>query len=335
MTKISWCDETINPIVGCSKISDGCQNCYAEKMALRLAAMGLSQYERVVHQGGALLRGWNGTTDFVESELCKPHKWKKPRSIFIGSMGDVFHNTANIRWILDVLDMVYGCPQHTFIMLTKRPENMKLVIDACVEGNGILPNLVLGVSVENQETADQRIPVLLQIPAARRFISLEPMLGPVDLTQFITNSAPKALNMLSRFYGPNGFDPTGTQIEVSRIVPAIIKLSGVILGGESGLNARPMHPDWVCSVRDQCKAAGVPFMFKQWGEWLTNPHEHGYSNLGTLVLSGKKSHKWPGEPFIDPAGLHYSGIANMVGSKLAGRLLDGRTHTDLPWTLRK
>lgn len=311
-SKISWTDETINPVVGCSKISAGCQNCYAENMARRLAAMGLPQYQNVVCPGSwsaiqppithkHLAGTWNGHTAFVESELWKPHKWKKPKTIFISSMGDLFHEWVNIKWQLDILDMVYGCPQHTFIMLTKRPSNMKLVIDAYAKKNGILPNLVLGVSVENQATANERIPMLLKIPAAKRFISLEPMLGPVDLMNL---SGPG--NCRYQVLTPILRDDDGARQA----------LDCVIIGGESGPKARPLDPAWVRLVRDQCAAAGVSFFFKQWGEWL--PVE------GVDHPVYAKKHQFAN-------GQHYY----KVGTKAAGNLLDGRTHTELAWEVRK
>ena len=168
-TKISWCDETINPVVGCSKISAGCQNCYAENMARRLSGMGMGQYQSVTSFGR-----WNGLTAFVESELWKPYRWKRPRSVFVSSMGDLFHESVNIKWQLAVLDMIRGCPQHTFILFTKRPEYMRMVVTARMkQDTEIMPNMVCGVSVEDQETANERIPELLATPAAKRFISLE------------------------------------------------------------------------------------------------------------------------------------------------------------------
>ena len=260
MSKIHWTDETINPVVGCSKISAGCQNCYAENMARRLAAMGQVQYQLVTAYGV-----WEGRTHFVPSELEKPRKWKQPRTIFISSMGDLFHDTVNIKWQLAVMEMVAALPHHTFIMLTKRPENMKLVIDAWVaEAAGYLPNLVLGVSAEDQDTADARIRVLLQIPAAKRFVSLEPMIGPVDLYR-------GGWSFLNALHPPAG-NKTGWKQG----------LDGVILGGESGPKARPLDPAWVRLVRDQC--AGTAFMFKQWsGPKLMN----GMYRDGFPLLDGR------------------------------------------------
>ena len=289
-TKISWCDETINPIVGCSKISAGCNNCYAENMARRLAAMGNPYYQGVVlsGEGCSSFKGWNGTTIFVESQLEKPYKWHKSRTVFVSSMGDLFHESVWRCWIDDVMRMVANNSQHTFIFLTKRPERMKKYFDLCdrelveqltafyqlshgtdphnLAANWPLPNLVLGVTVENQQTANDRIPILLQIPAAKRFISMEPMLEEIDLDR-------GGFSFLRNLKSPQG-----------KKYPA---LDGVILGGESGNKGRRLEPLWVMKVRDQCAGAGVPFMFKQWNHENRNEVDEntGFPWLGNRTHS--------------------------------------------------
>lgn len=325
MTKISWCDETINPVVGCSKISEGCRNCYAENMAARLAGMGNPHYKSVVLSGHGCssFKGWNGLATFVESQLFKAYSWRKPRSVFICSMGDLFHESVWRCWIDDVMKMVANNSQHTFIILTKRPERMKEYFDLCDRGlvdrltalyqlshgtdphdlasNWPLPNLVLGVSAENQQAADERIKILLQIPAVKRFVSIEPMLEEIDLYR-------GGWSFLNPLYPPPG-NKTGWKRG----------LDGVILGGESGSKARPLHPDWVRKVRDQCAAAGVPFMFKQWGEWVETLHVFDCptcpSSSQITTIGMKEFHR--------------------VGKKTAGNMLDGRAHTELPWAMIK
>ena len=294
-TKIQWADHTINPVVGCSKISSGCQNCYAEKMAKRLAAMGLGQYQRVLDHD----RQWDGVTQFVPHELEKPFKWKSSRSVFISSMGDLFHKSTWRCWIDEVLMMVANNSEHTFIMLTKRPERMKEYFDTTEPGlfsamyqlshgtpveqlNWPLPNLVLGVSVEDQATADARIRVLLQTPAAKRFVSIEPMLEEIDLYR-------GGWSFLHALIPPPG-NKTGWKHGID----------GVVLGGESGTKARPLDPEWVRKVRDRCKEASVPFMFKQWGNNVIQ--EHG--------------RPWE---FNNENGFPE---------------LDGNTHTELAWDVR-
>ena len=275
--KIDWLNvpgfvpQSWNPIIGCSKISAGCQNCYAEKMAVRLANIaasravncihdippedGLSAYMDVVQD----FEQWNGQTRLIESTLKKPLSMKKPRAFFM-SMTDPFHERVRMHWIDMVFAVAALCPQHLFILLTKRAEKMhrycseyreREIRKFWWEWRGIgstdkkyiqtLPNVWLGVTAENQETADARIPLLMQTPAARRFVSCEPMLGEIDLNR-VAYSATLARDVLYQ-------DGRG--------------LDWVICGGESGSGARPMNPDWACGLRDQCREANVPFFMKQ------------------------------------------------------------------------
>jgi len=306
-SKINWTDETINPVVGCSKASAGCLGCYAEKMAQRITTMGTiaaDAYRQVVGKDG-----WLGSTVFRPSELDKPYKWKKPRTIFVSSMGDLFHDSVPFEWVDQVLLTAKHNPSHTFIFLTKRPHRMLEYFAGLSQPGagtptarrllshpnysstwhglhmiylkgGALPNLVIGVSVEDQVTADERIPVLLRVPVAKRFISLEPMTGPVDLVRS------GAIDECHANHGDIGESWLESNIH------------GVILGGESGHKARPLDPEWVRLVRDQCSAAGVPFMFKQ------------DSSCKDMVLG-----KWYGKDGFPE--------------------LDGRTHADLAWGVRK
>ena len=167
-----------------------------------------------------------------------------------------------------------------------------------------LHNLWLGVTAENQARADERIPILLQIPAAVRFVSVEPMLGAVDITKYLSCPAPTSYRILSRYYGPNGFDPSGTQPEKT----TMHGLDWVICGGESGPGARPMHPDWARNLRDQCQEAGVPYFFKQWGQWY--PDKKGIYSAPSMIFGDTVVHN--------------------IGKKAAGRLLDGREYNEFP-----
>ena len=262
-TKIEWTDETWNPVVGCQKVSEGCQNCYAEKMARRLACMGKKKYMPVVHWvNDGQPSHWTGAIQTDEAALLVPQRWKNPRRVFVVSMGDLFYESVPFEFIDQVFAIMALCPQHTFQVLTKRPERMREYLTTPMRLEEIylwwnsysgtspeaqgwpLPNVWLGVTAENQEQADKRIPVLLSTPAAKRFVSIEPMLGPVDLHNL--------------GWGPHG-GAVAWQNKEGR------KLDWVIIGGESGPGARPMQADWARSVRDQCQAAGVPFLFKQWG----------------------------------------------------------------------
>jgi protein gp37 len=251
-TKIEWAEESWNPITGCTKISEGCHHCYAERMCYRLA--GRYGYPERPNQF---------KTTFHQDKLTQPFVWKKPRMIFVCSMGDLFHPDVHTQWI----DAVYAAAalnqQHTFLILTKRPEAMLewysydahyrtracRVSEACGDYFGWgdmqvdpvqdwpLPNVWIGVTAENQKRADERIPILLKIPAEIRFVSIEPMLSQVD--PFCAYSSDLG------YVG-------GT-------------IDWVICGGETGPGARPMHPDWVRSLLDQCVDASVPFFFKHWG----------------------------------------------------------------------
>jgi len=247
-TKIEWTEETWNPIAGCTKCSPGCDNCYAERMANRLNWMGISGYEIATDLNTGK---WTGHVTCIESKLDIPLHWRKPRRIFVNSMSDTFHPKVPFEFILKLLAVIHLCPQHTFQILTKRVDKMgaifaniqaediihwarkiargkggKLMNDAAVV-SWPLHNLWAGVTVCTPEEKP-KIDILRQIPAAVRFISFEPLLadmGDIDLEG----------------------------------------ISWCIVGGESGPNARPMHPDWVRGIRDQCIAAGVPYFMKQMG----------------------------------------------------------------------
>jgi protein gp37 len=296
-SKIIWTDETWNPIVGCSHCSPGCDHCYAERMAHRQAAMvlnkspcpditkGQGRYVAVIGPKGK----WNGSTVIdngcdKDSEMNRPHHMKKPRWIFVCSMSDFFHENNSDKWIEKVFDIIYYAYWHTYILLTKRPKRMHDFIKRHFGGTSPGKNVWCGVTVCNQKETDEKIPVLLQTPAEVRFISIEPMLGPIDLYR-------GEFNFLERLKSPSG-----TQYE---------KLDWLIVGGESGPDARPMNPDWVRSVRDQCAAAGVPFLFKQWGDAkpsttidkinMINAGWNLNKKKGGLMLDGKIHDGYPEE----------------------------------------
>lgn len=233
-TRIAWCDSTWNPVTGCSPVSAGCLNCYAEPMARRLRAMGLPRY-----RDGFAVR-------CHEDALDQPLRWRRPRKIFVCSMSDLFHEEVPFAFIDRVMESVAFASQHTFLVLTKRPARMAEYFGGLTRGGrdyktiGPYPNLWLGVTSENQEMAQRRIPILLQVPAAIRFVSIEPMLSPISLGGWI---------------GIDGF-------------PC---LDWVIAGGEKcreKARARRLDGEWIESVYEQCRSAVVPFFFKQWG---TNP----------------------------------------------------------------
>ena len=292
-TKIEWSDATWNPVTGCTEVTPGCDNCYAKTFAERWRGTHGHYFE----QGfDVVLR---------PDKLVLPLRWRAPRRVFVNSMSDLFHDQVPDRYIAHVFAVMALAREHTFQLLTKRHGRMRSLlrsddfqtsVDQAIyalaadpaapltkdgrrtvqasESAGAWPwtwplgNVWLGVSVEDQKRAELRIPALLDTPAAVRWLSCEPLLGPVDL--FTRSSIDR--------------DPG---------------IDWVVAGGESGRAARPMDAAWARSLRDQCVSAGVPFLFKQWGEWLT---------------------------VRTPSGEH----RERVGKKHAGRELDGRTWGEYP-----
>jgi len=352
-TNIQWTDATWNPVIGCTKVSDGCKNCYASNMASRFSGKGQPM------EGTAIRGNWTGRILLKPETLDIPLHWRKPRRIFVCSMADLFHADVPDEYIDRVLAVTQMCPQHTFQICTKRPERMHEYFTAEMEPDaGWLPgskarfaiedaiaceedafgawlpdtqwdaigaaadhtelplrNVWLGVSIEDQATADRRIPWLLKTPAAVRFVSYEPALGPVSFdVRWLEDQCDQCSRTIPRnlagCYNPwTGDDdcdgsPVGNPL-----------IDWVIAGGESGPNARPAHPDWFRSVRDQCAEAGVPFYFKQWGGWASfwqvpDNNDFGHpSEYPTTRVDGKTVYR--------------------VG-KRAGCLLDDVEHKEFP-----
>ena len=285
MSKIEWTEKTWNPIVGCSVVSPGCTNCYAMKMAARLEAMrgdclddngyAVRGKHPLAHYTGTTKRTkagpvWTGKVALASDHIITaPLRWKKPRRIFVNSMGDLFHESVPDEWINRVFSLMVQAEQHTFMVLTKRSARMRKYMTTTTTvpvvtrsgrvvhpGGWPLSNVWMGVTAEDQQRANERIPDLLATPAAVRFVSIEPMLGAIDL-EYPASLFPD---------GPRGCCSghdcgcTGRPIDP----PLIYGVDWVICGGESGPNARTMRSSWVRGLRDQCAAAGVPFFFKQW-----------------------------------------------------------------------
>jgi len=292
-SSIEWTDATWNPLAGCTKVSPGCANCYAEVMARRLKAMGNINYQGVVDDKGR----WSGQIALIPSVLDKPLHWKRPRKIFVDSMSDLFHPTVPSGYIRLVFQAMLEANWHIFQVLTKRPERMSEILNRVDWWAGTEPearkHIWLGTSVEDQKRADERIPELLRAPAAVRFLSCEPLLGPVDLTKIPISDSDATMNVLRR---------------ASVFAPHV---NWVIVGGESGHKARPMHPLWAESLRDQCIEDGVPFLFKQWGEWHYD---------GDVILERPDT----------PVMIVGNQPMYRVGKHTAGRLLDGRTWDEYP-----
>jgi protein gp37 len=339
---IEWCDATWNPLIGCARVSEGCRHCYAERMAKRLQAMGQEAYAGTVDHNGR----WTGKVSFVQSALDLPFKWRKPRRIFVNSMSDIFHPSVSDSWRNDILHIIKATPRHTYMILTKRPEEMAAYFawDHGPKYGAPMPaNLWLGVSVEDQATADARIPWLLRTPAAVRFASYEPALGPVDFTRVpFTDGDGRhrqdALTGHAYMHGTGRDDNPDMLVRIDK--PLLPRLDWVICGGESGPNARPMHPDWARGVRDQCAETRVPFFFKQWGEWLPDSQFQSAGIDDDPECSRFECAFW--DPDFDKWEMvgraiwcdwndypEDSGVGR-VGKARAGRLLDGVTHDAFP-----
>lgn len=285
-TTIEWTDYTWNPVTGCNKVSAGCRSCYAETIATRF---------------------W-GTRKFTdvqmhEDRLNEPQQNKKKwagKKVFVCSMSDLFHEDVTYDFIRDVWVEIYRSPNTIFQILTKRPERAIDVINRINEVNlwgYTLHNVWIGVSCENQEQANIRIPLLLQIPAAVRFLSCEPLIGPIDF-HFKSN----CMDYNHADFGCPGIDDS--------------KIHWVIAGGESGHNARPMHPDWVRSLRDQCATANVPFFFKQWGEYVP------LNEIGGNFDIQKVKRAIVDEP--------YNHLMYKIGKSKSGNTLDGKQYLNFP-----
>lgn len=476
-TKIEWTDEVWNCVTGCDKVSQGCKNCYAGRLA-ETRLKHLAEYKD----------GFFGNVQIHPDRLSRPLKWNKPRMIFVNSMSDLFHPDAPFEFIAAAFGIMAACPQHTFQILTKRPEkalewfewvrnqghamdipfiiSKNMPVDIGID-DWPLPNVWLGVSVENQQTADERIPLLLKCPAAIRFVSAEPLLGPIDFSPYLDYniqtggeyekrrnpipidrewglannkglgyseqkgekcSAQNTARLLSsKENDKSGEDTCGsTQINLesnqwdntrrndnqsfewdkrrqqnresgsydlfgkpdscfedieggnlykskrgkqlrseaarqsgktnkgdekrgenikgnSEDIRCSIpnnkqnlsvgaKINQIIVGGESGPKARPMNPDWVRSIRDQCQEAGVPFFFKQWGEWVGfkrnySTHAHKYIDP-RLAFPQNEKYSLPDGDLMDAHDSSHAYIR--LGKIEAGRLLDGRDWNEMP-----
>lgn len=313
-SKIEWTDRTWNPTVGCARVSPGCENCYAENQAARVVLMSAAQGRESVYLPVVDVerRRWNRACVTVPGRLEDPLRWKKPAMVFVNSMSDLFHPSVPFEFIAAVFGVAAACPQHTFQILTKRPQRMReffawlggrraalrecfLRASTYIPDDGAwkrwvdqgrqaydcgfpwpLPNVWLGVSVEDQQRADERIPVLLECPAAVRFLSCEPLLGEVDINA--TN------DVLCRCYGCMSML---TQYPES---PSLRRIDWVIVGGESGPGARECDLAWVRSIVEQCAAADVPVFVKQLG---AKPTVAGRRVISIRDRKGADPSEWP------------------------------------------
>lgn len=356
-TEIAWCDSTFNPWIGCTKVSPGCAHCYAERdfdLRKHVAKWGAGQPRhrtsaaywkqllkwQIFAAADALAKRQSGQT---------PH----PPRVFVASLADVFDPEVPAAWRRDLFFMITQCHSLDFLLLTKRPHLVEQQLKEISTGpvahwdlwgdwqlSGGLPNVWIGTTVEDQQRADERIPALLSIPARVRFLSCEPLLGPVDLSEWIERfvrcgSCGECYDLDEVVPDPDGGSHGADQCSKCGVKGCMCSYEGtaararwengditksdvdgtnptidwVICGGESGPQARPMHPNWARTLRDQCAAAGVPFLFKQWGEWAP---------------SDANKSKGEFQFFRDGQCLE------RVGKRAAGRLLDGREHGEFP-----
>lgn len=364
-SKIEWTEETWNIVTGCTRISEGCEHCYIER----------TPPMRMAHRrfDGPQIGATTGVQLHPE-RLGKPLHWRSPRRVFVNSMSDLFHEDVPDDFIAEVFGVMAANEEHTYQLLTKRPGRMRALLRSAdfvarVRGNlrkrcgthrrslgGVCPvchwntsgncapemswplhNAWIGVSVESQKWADIRIPQLLDTPAAVRWISAEPLLGPVDLTKWIP--------------GRCACQPPGPSEGVHWTGCPALRYRGldwVVVGGETGPGARPMHPAWARSLRDQCTAAGVPFFYKQAGDWAAlgplyeaadgSDHAEAWAaHLDAVDLEVNERRQViqlePDGAVVDPE--EYQPVPGTwlmarLGKKRAGRLLDGREWNEFP-----
>ena len=310
-SKIEWCHHTFNPWRGCRAISDACANCYAKVLV-----------------EGRLQQDFGVRTRAAASTWKQPLAWNRKAAkegvryrVFCASLADVFDAEVPDEWRDDLFALIDQTPNLDWLLLTKRPAVARKVMPAEPR-----PNVWLGTTVEDQKMADARIPHLLATPAAVRFLSMEPLLGPVDLSKWLgwawswdsmrtyTSAECHPRGNINRYFENDGGERCAFDgHEITNKMP----LDWVITGGESGPGARPSHPDWFRSVRDQCTEAAVPFLFKQWGEWAPG------ANFPDHIPSGQ-SHNFGDDSLDDDRSVW------RVGKKAAGRHLDGVLHDGYP-----
>nr|WP_319566267.1 phage Gp37/Gp68 family protein [uncultured Rhodoferax sp.] len=330
-TNIEWCDATVNHWAGCTAVSPACDNCYAKSMAGRIWGTEWGS--------GKPRHQFAGASDALRALDRKAQRQGHPLKVFHNSLSDVFDNEVPVQWRIEAMRSIVDTPNLIHLLLTKRIGNAAEMLEQAfraVHGqrqgwsDNVPPNVWIGATICNQDEADRDIPKLLAVPAAKRFLSMEPLLGYVDLTSHLWGRAIPCSDCTKDANCGCGWYPRGD-------VPNEPALDWVIPGGESGPNARPMHPDWASSLRDQCQAAGVPFLFKQWGEW--GPDWEGAETCCTCgdtkfysagrKIGGKTECGGCGGVDWNVADKPLETLAK-VGKKAAGRLLDGITHDGFP-----
>lgn len=373
-TPIEWADHTFNPWIGCTKVSPGCANCYAEAMNTRFKGGNWGKgapRRRTSPANWHQLLKWDQTkhctncdkpaprwATVCDARGCAHYEFRRPR-VFCASMADWLDKEVPIEWFIELMALVQVCENLDFLLLTKRPENFKRRFELAVfgpppavdfeelsdqygrnpayfmrtwmDGTEIPGNVWIGATVEDQARATERIPALLNIPAKVRFLSVEPLLGPIRLPVSNHQCNPCSGTGRLRTSGRSSCIDCNGRGFTQTMGRGAHTIDWVICGGESGPKARAMHPDWIRVIRDQCAALGVPFFFKQWGEYLVeydrNKHDPNWQRVAEM--DGRRGH------WINAAGgqgfhgdrVHF---AERVGKKKAGRLLDGAEHNEFP-----
>lgn len=313
-TAIEWADSTFNPWEGCTKVGPGCDHCYAENRNARFGGGTAPNWGPGAPRRHTSAANWNLPLRWEREAATFQAEHGHRRHVFCASLADVFDNEVDPSWRADLFRLIADTPNLDWLLLTKRIGNAAEMIEAAVDSNNLpcwpWPRVWLGATVVNQEEADRDIPKLLATPAAVRFLSMEPLLGPVDLR----------LSRPAR--DDDRQDMDGFCSTITTAVGA--GLHWVIVGGESGREARPMHPQWARDLRDQCVAAGVPYLFKQWGEWAP-------LSAHPPSLADKRAPDAITFIDTDQQGIQRRGESVIrVGKKAAGRLLDGVEHNGFP-----
>ena len=310
-TKIEWCDHTFNPWEGCQKVGPGCDNCYAETRNARFSGGTAINWGPGAPRRRTSSSNWNKPLAWnAQADAFMAQHGRRQR-VFCASLADVFDNAVPVQWRRDLFDLIAATPKLDWLLLTKRIGNARsLYAGAYLDSARAWPeNVWIGATIVNQAEADRDIPKLLAVPARVRFLSMEPLLGPVDIDTPSRLPCPNATHVV--------MDPETGAHECCRSCDYTglsdnWGIDWVIVGGESGPGARPMSPDWARNLRDQCEAAGVPFLFKQWGEWLP--------------MLGQAE----GVPVREKTNTPDGWVMGHAGKKAAGRLLDGRTWDGYP-----
>lgn len=361
-SKIEWCDHTFNPWEGCQKIGPGCDHCYAEARNARFGGGAAISWGPGAPRRRTSTANWRKPIAWNAAHEEFFAKHGRRQRVFCASLADVFDNAVSGQWRADLFSLIAATPNLDWLLLTKRIGNVRAMLDKTAYLGTIdsvldmmpLPNVWLGATIVNQEEADRDIPKLLAVPARVRFLSMEPLLGTVDIARWLDPTGVTCMDVCAdtRYVKDDEVETYTANGECVPLCPACGEsaswtgyddgIDWVIAGGESGSDARPMHPSWPRALRDQCAAAGVPFLFKQWGEWTDEDwgERRGYRDTAGVLPSGE--FLLMSEGYSPPFDTHERLVAagnvrldgrmlmDRVGKKLAGRQLDGRTHDEFP-----